>query len=161
MVVVLLLSKVRLKEKCPRWEPCVAWRHHGRRLDKHAPLYRIRRERLVTPNVCPLTLLEGASADLIDQQIFLCEQSCRLRVVHKLICYGKASIMRAVGAGTRIFELLERKPIMKSSGNTTPSASRDVVSFENVYFEYPGRKGIAVLQNFNLQLTVGESVAIV
>ena len=108
-----------------------------------------------------LTLLEGASADLIDQQIFLCEQNCRLRVVHKLICYGKASIMRAVGAGTRIFELLERKPIMKSSGNTTPSASRDVVSFENVYFEYPGRKGIAVLQNFNLQLTVGESVAIV
>lgn len=69
--------------------------------------------------------------------------------------------MRAVGAGARIFELLEREPNMKSVGKMLPSTSQGVVSFENVHFEYPGRKGVPVLQNFNLQLKVGESVAIV
>ncbi|EJD08405.1 uncharacterized protein FOMMEDRAFT_101808 [Fomitiporia mediterranea MF3/22] len=72
-----------------------------------------------------------------------------------------ASIMRAVGAGTRIFELLERAPAIPLSGEAVASGRRGTVSFEAVSFEYPSRPGVRVLKGFDLKLDVGESVAIV
>ena len=69
--------------------------------------------------------------------------------------------MRAVGAGARIFELLERNPSTLSLGNLSPPSGHGVVSFNNVSFEYPSRKGVPVLKNLNMQLKAGESVAIV
>lgn len=70
--------------------------------------------------------------------------------------------MRGVGAGERIFELLERRPIIPpDSGIPVKPARTGVVSFENVSFEYPSRKGVEVLKDFSLNLNVGESVAIV
>ena len=69
--------------------------------------------------------------------------------------------MRALGAGTRVFELLERKTNTTSDGIIVPPGSKGVVKFESIGFEYPGRKGVKVLQDFNLELKGGESVAIV
>jgi len=40
-------------------------------------------------------------------------------------------------------------------------ARRGRVRFENIGFEYPSRKGVEILKDFNLDLNVGESVAIV
>lgn len=72
------------------------------------------------------------------------------------------SIMRGIGAGTRIFELLDRKPaIPPNQGIAVDPSRRGTVKFENVGFEYPSRKGVVILDNFNLELGVGESVAIV
>ncbi|KAL4064241.1 P-loop containing nucleoside triphosphate hydrolase protein [Scleroderma yunnanense] len=72
------------------------------------------------------------------------------------------SIMRGIGAGTRIFELLDRKPaIPPNQGIAVDPSRRGIVKFENVGFEYPSRKGVVILDNFNLELDVGESVAIV
>ncbi|KAJ7496824.1 P-loop containing nucleoside triphosphate hydrolase protein [Mycena latifolia] len=72
------------------------------------------------------------------------------------------SIMRAVGAGTRIFELLDRTPaIPPHKGITVPADRRGVLKFDNIKFEYPSRKGVDILKNFNLEIGVGESVAIV
>ena len=74
----------------------------------------------------------------------------------------QTSIMRGIGAGTRIFELLDRKPaIPPNQGITVDPSRRGTVKFENVGFEYPSRKGVVILDNFNLELGVGESVAIV
>ncbi|KAG9312179.1 P-loop containing nucleoside triphosphate hydrolase protein [Chiua virens] len=38
---------------------------------------------------------------------------------------------------------------------------RGVIRFENVGFEYPSRKGVQILDEFNLEIGVGENVAIV
>lgn len=70
--------------------------------------------------------------------------------------------MRGVGAGTRIFELLDRAPaIPPHQGIAVPADRRGVLKFENVKFEYPSRKGVDVLKNFDLEIGVGESVVIV
>ncbi|KAF4563181.1 ATP-binding cassette permease mdl1 [Pleurotus pulmonarius] len=73
-----------------------------------------------------------------------------------------SSVMRGIGAGTRIFELLDRQPhIPPHQGIELPRDRRGVIKFENVQFEYPSRKGVDILKEFNLEVGVGESVAIV
>ena len=69
--------------------------------------------------------------------------------------------MRAVGAGTRIFELLEREPVVPLTGQPFSADRRGPIHFENVSFEYPSRKGTKVLKDFDMKLEVGESVAVV
>lgn len=73
-----------------------------------------------------------------------------------------SSIMRGIGAGTRIFELLDRTPAIPPHGGVEVDPSRyGTVRFENIGFEYPSRKGVQILDDFNLEIGVGESVAIV
>jgi len=70
--------------------------------------------------------------------------------------------MRGIGAGQRVFEVLERKPaIPYASGEDIVKDQLGSIKFENVHFEYPSRKGSKILNEFNLELAVGESVAIV
>lgn len=74
----------------------------------------------------------------------------------------QSSIMRGIGAGTRIFELLDRKPaIPPSTGVDVLLTRRGPIRFEGIQFEYPSRKGVDILKDFNLEVEVGESVAIV
>ncbi|KIK61248.1 hypothetical protein GYMLUDRAFT_43310 [Collybiopsis luxurians FD-317 M1] len=73
-----------------------------------------------------------------------------------------SSIMRGIGAGSRVFELLGRNPaIPTDSGVILAPERRGPVRFEHVGFEYPSRKGVEILKDFNLEVGVGESVAIV
>jgi putative ABC transport system ATP-binding protein len=70
--------------------------------------------------------------------------------------------MRGVGAGTRIFEVIDRTPIIHPEAGLTLSLDRrGPIRFEKIGFEYPSRKGVEILKDFDLQLNVGESVAIV
>lgn len=72
------------------------------------------------------------------------------------------SIMRGIGAGARLFELLDRTPVINpDTGITLSQQRRGPIRFDNINFEYPSRKGVEVLKGFDLQLNVGESVAIV
>ena len=50
--------------------------------------------------------------------------------------------MRAVGAGKRIFDLLEREPLIPWQGVPVSPTRRGTVQFENISFEYPSRKGV-------------------
>jgi putative ABC transport system ATP-binding protein len=76
--------------------------------------------------------------------------------------YFQSSIMRGIGAGIRIFDLLDRTPIIRpDTGIEVDNSRRGIVRFEDVTFEYPSRKGAEILKNFNLEIGVGESVAIV
>jgi putative ABC transport system ATP-binding protein len=73
-----------------------------------------------------------------------------------------SSIMRGVGAGTRIFDLLDRKPaIPPDAGVDVPADRRGTVRFENIGFEYPSRRNVSILDEFDLDVKVGESVALV
>ncbi|KAK0226340.1 P-loop containing nucleoside triphosphate hydrolase protein [Armillaria fumosa] len=73
-----------------------------------------------------------------------------------------SSIMRGIGAGTRIFDLLDRKPaIPPDAGITLDHARRGIVKFENIRFEYPSRQGVEILKDLNFEIGIGESVAVV
>ncbi|KAH9014750.1 P-loop containing nucleoside triphosphate hydrolase protein [Lactarius pseudohatsudake] len=73
-----------------------------------------------------------------------------------------ASIMRGVGAGTRIFELLDRSPaIQPGVGAELDPKHTGPLRFENITFSYPTRSGVNVLEDFNLEVKVGENVAVV
>jgi len=73
-----------------------------------------------------------------------------------------ASIMRGIGAGTRIFELLDRTPaIQPGVGVKLDPARSGPLRFENITFSYPTRNGVNVLEDFDLEINVGENVAIV
>ncbi|KAG6864786.1 hypothetical protein C0991_007160 [Blastosporella zonata] len=75
--------------------------------------------------------------------------------------HGDSSIMRGIGAGTRIFDLLDRTPaIPPDNGLTVAQNRRGPIKFEGVQFEYPSRKGVEILKDLNLEIGVGESVAI-
>lgn len=70
--------------------------------------------------------------------------------------------MRGIGAGTRIFELLDRRPaIPPAAGIELDPTRRGTVKFEKVTFEYPSRKNVEILSDLDLEVEVGESVAIV
>ncbi len=70
--------------------------------------------------------------------------------------------MRGIGAGVRVFEVLDRTPaIPYDQGDEVLKDRVGVVKFEGVHFEYPSRKDVRILNNFDLDLGVGESVAIV
>ena len=70
--------------------------------------------------------------------------------------------MRGVGAGVRIFDLLDRKPaIPPDTGVEVDPARRGPIRFEHVWFEYPSRRNVQILKDLNLEINVGESVAIV
>jgi len=70
--------------------------------------------------------------------------------------------MRAIGAGTRVFEVLDREPLIPlSTGIELPPDRRGTIGFEHVHFEYPTRKDVKILKDFTLDINVGETVAIV
>ncbi|KAF5348715.1 hypothetical protein D9758_006757 [Tetrapyrgos nigripes] len=72
------------------------------------------------------------------------------------------SIMRGIGAGARVFELLDRRPaIPTDSGVEIAPGRRGPVKFENIQFEYPSRRGVEILKDFSLEVNIGESVALV
>ncbi|KAF9450097.1 hypothetical protein P691DRAFT_666011 [Macrolepiota fuliginosa MF-IS2] len=73
-----------------------------------------------------------------------------------------SSIMRAIGAGARVFEVLDRKPLIPlQTGIELSPDRRGLIKFEHVHFEYPTRKDAKILKDFNFEVGVGETVAIV
>lgn len=70
--------------------------------------------------------------------------------------------MRGIGAGVRIFDLLDRKPaIPPETGIEVEPTRRGPIKFEKVSFEYPSRKNVTILKDLDFEVGVGESVAIV
>jgi len=72
-----------------------------------------------------------------------------------------ADFMRALGAAERVFELIDRKPIMPASGGMQLPKVRGDVRLDRVRFAYPTRKELQVLDGVELQLKPGELVAVV
>jgi ABC-type bacteriocin/lantibiotic exporter with double-glycine peptidase domain len=71
-------------------------------------------------------------------------------------------LMKGVGAGTRVFQLLDRQSaIPLNVGKHCPKARNGIIRLENVSFTYPSRKEVGVLNGVDLEINVGDSVAIV
>ena len=70
--------------------------------------------------------------------------------------------MRGIGAGVRIFDLLERQPIIDPDAGVEVAKNRlGPIRFEKVSFRYPSRPTVEVLKDLDLEINVGESVALV
>ncbi|MBL7545639.1 MAG: ATP-binding cassette domain-containing protein [Bdellovibrionaceae bacterium] len=65
-----------------------------------------------------------------------------------------------LGASERIFEILE-KPSMERTSGIRPQTVSGKIEFSNVSFSYPTRKDIAVVKNLSFTINPGETVAFV
>ena len=72
-----------------------------------------------------------------------------------------ADFMRALGAGERVFELLDRVPAIPSSGGRVLDKVEGRVAFRDVVFAYPSRRDVGVLRGIDLEVAPGEMIAIV
>ncbi len=70
------------------------------------------------------------------------------------------SISRAMASASRIREVLDTDPVIKS-GDKIPAPAPVAVEWKNVSFRYPGTGGTPVLQNVNLEVKRGETLAII
>lgn len=70
---------------------------------------------------------------------------------------------QAVGASRRVFELLDRQPRQKPSGNEKPMGAPEggEVIFDNVWFSYPSRPDVQVLKGLSLHVQKGQKFALV
>jgi len=75
--------------------------------------------------------------------------------------YG--DLLRAAGAAGRLNELLSQQPEIRAPANpiTLPEPPRGQLSFQAVSFAYPTRPETLALDDFSLQVSPGETVAIV
>ncbi|MDF1667158.1 MAG: ABC transporter transmembrane domain-containing protein, partial [Planctomycetota bacterium] len=67
---------------------------------------------------------------------------------------------KALGASERVFELLDRKPALKGGSKVLETVNGQL-ELKNVSFAYPTRPEVMVLNDFNLTLDGGETVALV
>lgn len=73
-----------------------------------------------------------------------------------------ASIMKGMGAGARVFALMEREPQIQSGKRLAPPDSANpTVEFRGVDFAYPSRPERNILNDFSLTIKPGTSVALV
>ena len=75
--------------------------------------------------------------------------------------YGE--LLRGAGAASRLAELLAAQPDIAAPERPEqlPAPARGSLSFRNVTFRYPSRPESIALENFNLEIEPGETVAIV
>ena len=75
--------------------------------------------------------------------------------------YGE--FQRAAGAAERLVELIRTEPTIKAPPDPVelPQPARGEVVFDNVTFHYPSRLDTPALENYSLEISPGERVALV
>ncbi|XP_043856070.1 antigen peptide transporter 1 isoform X2 [Dromiciops gliroides] len=71
------------------------------------------------------------------------------------------SVQKAVGSSEKIFEYLDRIPQCPSSGPLAPPTLHGLVEFQDVFFSYPSRPDVLVLQGVTFTLHPGKVTALV
>lgn len=74
-----------------------------------------------------------------------------------------SDLQRAAGAAERLFELLESIPEITAPASpiALPDPARGAVTFDAVTFQYPARPQVNALEQFDLAVEPGETVALV
>ena len=72
-------------------------------------------------------------------------------------------LQRAAGGAERLFELLDTEPEIQAPVNPVafPEPARGAVAFDSVSFQYPSRPQVNALDGFSLDVSPGETVALV
>ncbi|XP_075687086.1 ATP-binding cassette sub-family B member 10, mitochondrial [Rhinoderma darwinii] len=74
-----------------------------------------------------------------------------------------SELMKGFGAGSRIWELLDRKPVMSFNEGLviTPEKFKGALEFHDVSFTYPSRPDAPIFQGLNLSVPSGSVMAVV
>jgi ABC-type multidrug transport system fused ATPase/permease subunit len=74
-----------------------------------------------------------------------------------------SSIATAMGAAKIIFEIIDRKSLIDSLSDEGLKPEKVVgnIEFKNINFQYPSRPDVVILDNFNLNIESGKTVALV
>ncbi len=72
-----------------------------------------------------------------------------------------AEVMKGLGAADRVFQLMDRAPVMPLTGGERPASCAGRIQFEGVHFAYPTRPDVEVLRGIDLAIAPGEVVALV
>ncbi|EPZ35336.1 ABC transporter domain-containing protein [Rozella allomycis CSF55] len=67
----------------------------------------------------------------------------------------------AQGAAYRIFQVLERKPLIEKKKGKDLEQVKGEIEFRNVKFNYPTRPEVSILKGVNLKIKPGQTVALV
>jgi len=96
----------------------------------------------------------GDLASFLMYSIFVAGNTASLSTL-----YG--SLQKTKGAAGRIFELIDRDPLIKSGDGVIEMEQAIGVKFRNVDFSYPARNEFSVLKGMDLDLPAGSHTAIV
>uniref|UniRef100_A0A8C5ZEH5 ATP-binding cassette sub-family B member 10, mitochondrial n=1 Tax=Marmota marmota marmota TaxID=9994 RepID=A0A8C5ZEH5_MARMA len=74
-----------------------------------------------------------------------------------------SELMKGLGAGGRLWELLERQPQMPIDEGVTlrEKSFQGALQFKNVHFAYPARPEVPIFQDFSLSIPAGSVTALV
>lgn len=74
-----------------------------------------------------------------------------------------SELMKGLGAGTRLWELLDRKPVLPFNEGVVmrPESFRGALDFQNVHFAYPIRPETPIFQGLDLSIPAGSVMAVV
>ncbi|KAG7453423.1 antigen peptide transporter 2-like [Solea senegalensis] len=79
----------------------------------------------------------------------------------RTLAYSIGDMLNSVGAAGKVFEYIDRKPLVTTHGTLKPDVLRGHVNFHNLSFAYPSNPDKNVLQNISLELKPGQMTALV
>uniref|UniRef100_A0A9J8CYP1 Uncharacterized protein n=1 Tax=Cyprinus carpio carpio TaxID=630221 RepID=A0A9J8CYP1_CYPCA len=82
-------------------------------------------------------------------------------LVRRSLVYMYSNMLNSVGAAAKVFEYLDRKPLVSIDGSLHPETLAGQVHFSNLTFFYPTRPDQPALKNFSLELKPGQMTALV
>ncbi|XP_051729468.1 antigen peptide transporter 2a isoform X2 [Ctenopharyngodon idella] len=82
-------------------------------------------------------------------------------LVRRSLVYMYSNMLNSVGAAAKVFEYLDRKPLVGMDGSLHPETLTGKVHFKNLNFFYPTRPDQPALKNFSLELKPGQMTALV
>ncbi|XP_076312810.1 ATP-binding cassette sub-family B member 10, mitochondrial [Tachypleus tridentatus] len=72
-----------------------------------------------------------------------------------------SELMRALGASTRLWEIIDRVPAMPLAGGFKPTAFKGDIEFHDLSFWYPNRPNVVIFDKLNLNIPAGSVLAVV
>merc|ERR1711871_28937 len=98
------------------------------------------------------------TGDLISYMLFALQSVFAFQALLSIF----PKFMEAIGASVRVFELLDRQPLVNYDGGMIPPRGIEGrITFSGVGFHYPSRPEIEVLQNVDMDLVPGKTLALV
>ncbi|XP_042292307.1 antigen peptide transporter 2a [Thunnus maccoyii] len=79
----------------------------------------------------------------------------------RTLTYIFGDMLNSVGAAGKVFEYLDREPLVSTEGKLTPDQLKGHVSFRHLNFAYPAYPKKPVLKDFSLELKPGQMTALV
>ncbi|KAJ8965541.1 hypothetical protein NQ314_004041 [Rhamnusium bicolor] len=73
-----------------------------------------------------------------------------------------SDLNKSMGAATRIWEIIDRKPVIPIEGGFIPmTLPEGHIEFKDIKFNYPARHDMEILNHLNLNISPGKTVAVV